>query len=192
MLDEAERRRLTWVGRAAIKRHAQVLPHAGERAWIVVRSRREYLCLWRKWLGLQVLAVRPVAESGAAVPWNYFDEDWWMPIKRRVFDTTTLSLPDLPNATKLFAKFPTFVAFLTARSYEDGQARLPGKFWFDASTAGFQITLIDVDQAMRLVVRAAALDDVWAAAELALGTDNAPWEVDQYHAQKAAEKKKKK
>jgi hypothetical protein len=115
-----------------------------------------------------------------------------MPIRRRAVEATPLQLPDLPAVTKLWAKLPTFVAFLTARSYEDGGARLPGTFWFDGSSSGFAITLRDVDQCLRLVVRAPTIDDVFAAAELAIGTENAPWETDQFLAEKRAERKKKK
>jgi hypothetical protein len=188
----AGRKVLTWVGRAAIRRHAQLLPHAGEKDYIVSRAGKWYLVRWRKWFGQVITSV-------ADAPRHSFDLVSWsdlenvpMPIKRRAADTASLSLPDLPNFTKLFAKTPTLVAFLTARSYEDGGSRLPGKFWFDGNSSGFSITLIDQDQGFRLVVRAGTIDDVFAAAELALGTENAPWEVDQYHATKLAEKKKKK
>lgn len=115
-----------------------------------------------------------------------------MPMPRRVMAPETLVPPDLPSVTKCLGKFPTLVAFLTARSYDGGGARLPGRFWFDASSSGFAITLIDADQALRIVVRAQAIDDVFAAAELILGADNAPWEVDQYQAEKLAQKKPKK
>jgi len=115
-----------------------------------------------------------------------------MPIRRRIIETAPLQLPDLPNQTKLFGKLPTLVAFLTARSYEDAGARLPGTFWFDGGSSGFAVTLRDVDQCLRLVVRAPTIDDVFGAAELAIGAENAPWEIDQFLADKRAEKKKKK
>lgn len=192
MLDNAEKKVLIWRGRAAIKRHSQLLPSFGERPYIVRRSRRDYLILWRKYHGLQVLASRMVTVPANPRSWVYYNEDWYMPIKRRFSDPSSLVMPDLPSNSKIFAKFPTLMAFLTARSYEEGGARLPGKYWFDGSSAGFQLTLIDVDQGYRLVVRAQSIDDVYTAAELALGADNAPWEPDQYQQEKLAKNRKKK
>jgi len=115
-----------------------------------------------------------------------------MPIPRRAHDPATLVPSDLPATTKVLGKFPSLVAFLTARSYTDGPARVPGKIWLEGNSLGFSITLIDVDNAVRCVVRAGTLDDVYAAAELLLGTENAPWEVDQYQAERQAQKKSKK
>ena len=183
---------LTWVGRAAIKRHAQLLPRVGLVTLIIRHRRREYLAYWRPWKGLLFRACRP---SGSRDDINTWGVEWGVPdmgFKRRVTDPATLTLPDLPNVTKTLGKFPTLVAFLTSRSYDDGGARVPGKFWMDASSSGFSLTLIDVDQALRIVVRAGTLDDVFAAAELVLGAENAPWEVDAFQADRQAQKKKKK
>lgn len=185
-------RYLTWRGRAAIKRHSQRLPAYRVLTLIVRHTRREYLGYWRPHVGLVFRAARP---SGSRETINVWEHEWEIdPVgfKRRAIDPATLQLPDLPSFTKTLAKFPTFVAFLTSRSYEDGGARLPGKFWFDCSSSGFALTLIDVDQALRLVVRAGTIDDTLAAAELVLGADNAPWEVDAFQAERQASKKKKK
>lgn len=115
-----------------------------------------------------------------------------MPIPRRAIDPATLLPPDLPSVSKVLKGSPTLVAFLTARSYEGGGVRLPGKFWFEGGPSGFTMTLLDVDQALRCVVRAQTIDDAFAAAELLLGAENAPWEVDEFLAAKRAQKKGKK
>lgn len=115
-----------------------------------------------------------------------------MPIKRREMDPATLLPPDLPSESKILAKLVNVRTFLSARSYEGGGVRLPGKLWLEGNALGFTITLKDVDQALLLTVRASTLDDVFAAAELVLGAENAPWEVDQWAATRQAEKKSKK
>lgn len=185
-------KRLTWVGRAAMKRHSQRLPRYGERTFEVAVRRREYLVLWTRARGWRVLASRDIVAWYPKPPWCFFLGGDPVPIPRRFSDPASLVPPDLPTVTKVLAKFPLLVAFLTARSYVEGGVRLPGKIWFEGSTAGFALTLIDQDQAMRLTVRAGAIDDVLAAAELALGADNAPWEVDEYQANRLANKKSKK
>lgn len=185
-------RYLTWLGRAAIKRHAQLLPRYGLVTLIVRHRRREYLAYWRPFVGLTFRAARPSGSRADINTWEFNWEIDTVAFKRRATDPATLTLPDLPSVSKTLAKFPTLIAFITSRSYDDGGARVPGKFWVDASTAGFAITLIDVDQALRLVVRAGAIDDAFTAAEIALGADNAPWEVDAFQAERQAQKKKKK
>jgi len=185
-------RYLTWKGRAAIKRHAQILPRLRPLTLIIRRGHGEYLAYWKPFVGLQVAAWRQSRPGRSINDWDVSWELLSMPIKRRVAPDSPLQFPDLPSVTKLFQKLPTLVAFLTARSYDDGAPRAPGKFWVDASSAGFTVTLIDVDQALRLTIRAGTLDDVFAAVETALGADNAPWEIDQFQAQKQAEKKSKK
>jgi hypothetical protein len=188
---EAERR-LTWVGRAAIKRHNQRLPKFGVRVFRVVMSRREFLVQWTRPSGWRVLAVR-LRTGGWPLPeWTPLYQGDPMMFRKRVQDPASVKLPDLPNVSKTFAKFPTFVAFFTSRTYEDGSPRAVGKYWFDASGSGFSITLIDVDQGFRLVVRGPTIDDAFAAAEVALGSDSAPWEVDQYQQDRIAKKSKKK
>jgi hypothetical protein len=115
-----------------------------------------------------------------------------MPIKRNPVDPATLVPPDLPTESKCLPKSPMLRAFLCARSYLEGGVRLPGRIWLEGTSLGFTLTLIDVDQALRLVVRATTLDDAFAGAELLLGADNAPWEVDEYLASRKAQKGKKK
>lgn len=183
---------LTWVGRAAIKRHAQTLPRSRPLTLIIRRGAGEYLAYWYPWNGYQFRAWRASRPGRGINDWDVEWEKVEMPIKRRVAPDAPLQFPDLPSVTKLFAKLPTLVAFITARSYDDGAARVPGKFWVDASSAGFTVTLIDIDQALRLTVRAGTIDDAFAAAESLLGAENAPWEVDQFQAEKRAEKMKKK
>lgn len=192
MLDDAERRCLTWRVGAAIKRHSQILPAFGERSYIVRLPRRDFLMLWRKYKDLQVLASRPASGRGDPRSWRYYDEDWYMPIKRREMDPVTLVPSDLPMESKVLHRFLALRQFLSARSYEGGGVRLPGKMWLDGGASGYSITLKDVDQALQITVRAGTLDDVFSAAELVLGAENAPWEVDQYQAERRAEKKKKK
>lgn len=116
-----------------------------------------------------------------------------MPIKKRALDAPTLVPPDLPSDTKILKKAcPMLVEFVTCRSYIEGGARVPGRFWFEPSGSGFMITLFDLDNAMKIAVRAGTIDDVFAACEVVLGAENAPWEPDQYQLDRRAQKGKKK
>jgi len=65
------RKVLRWAGRAAIKRHAQTLPHAGEKEYIISRAGKWYLMRWVKWYGLAVVAV-------ADAPSRSFDPVQWV------------------------------------------------------------------------------------------------------------------
>lgn len=115
-----------------------------------------------------------------------------MPMRRRSAPSAPLVPADLPSVTKVFAKLPNLIEFLTCRSWEDGSTRVPGRFWFDAGSLGFSITLKDPNNALQAVMRAGTIDDVFALCEAFLGQENAQWEVDQYQADKLAEKSKKK
>jgi len=114
-----------------------------------------------------------------------------MPIRKPSFDPATLVPPDLPSESKLLAKLPALRTFLTARSYEGGGVRLPGKFWFEATSSGFFVTLFDLDNALKVSGRAPTLDDAFALLELLAGAENLQWEPDEFQAQRQAKKKKK-
>lgn len=115
-----------------------------------------------------------------------------MPMPKRSGPSAPLVPSDLPSQSKVLSKCPLLVQFLTCRSWDDGTARAPGRFWFDAGSLGFSLTLKDPNQATQAVIRAGSIDDVFALTETFLGNENAQWEIDQYAADKLAEKSKKK
>lgn len=192
MRDETGCRVLTWHVRGAIRRHHQVLPRARETWLTVRRGSVDYGLCWRPWQGYTVVSWRLVADHGDPLAWHLYHEEWRMPIPKPKFDPSTLVPPDLPSESKVLAKFPALRTFLSARSYEGGGARLPGKLWIDTTAAGFQVTLIDQDNALRVSGRAATMDDLFALAELLAGGEGVQWEVDQYQREKLEKKSKKK
>lgn len=66
---------LTWVGRAAIKPHCQLLPRVGEKRLVVERRDKQYLCVWRKYYGWEVVASRLTVPWGTAPVWLWLDGD---------------------------------------------------------------------------------------------------------------------
>jgi len=115
-----------------------------------------------------------------------------MALVKRQVGADALTMPDLPGNSKLLGKLTTLIEFLTKRTWPDGAARAPGRLWLDPSPLGFTITLIDVDQCLRIKVYAGTIDDVFAAAELVVGSESSQWEVDAYSAEQRAAKLKKK
>lgn len=185
-------KRLTWAGLRGMRRHHQTLPPFGVRTFIWSHPRGEILVKWDQWRGYWCRSFRP-----AGMPFNDSSRDILygslvVPMPKRSGPAAPLVPPDLPAATKVLGKCPLLVQFLTCRSWEDGTARVPGRFWFDAGALGFSITLKDPNAALQAVLRASCIDDVFALCEAFLGSESAPWEVDQYQAERMAEKNKKK
>lgn len=102
-------------------------------------------------------------------------------------------MPDVLPAyeTAVLKKFKRLTAFLTDRWYDDGSPRMPGSMWFDSDATGFTVMLKEKMLLLCVRLRAATLDDAFAAAEAFLGLESPPWEVDQYAADRAGKKSKK-
>lgn len=192
MRDETGQRVLTWRARGGIRRHHQVLPRTSEVSVTLRRAGTDWYLCWKPWWGYFVVAMRPVSAHGDPLAWTVIQEKWEVPIKKPAFDPSTLVPPDLPSESKLLAKFAALRAFLSARSYEGGGARVPGKLWIEPTAVGYQVTLIDQDNALRVSGRAGTLDEVFALAELLAGGEGVQWEVDQYQREKLEKKSKKK
>ena len=110
-----------------------------------------------------------------------YPHQWVHDVKRRQLPTGDgAPVPALSGETKVLAKFPRLMEFLTAVYYDDKTVRIPGTWRFSVQGLTFALTLTDVDAGMRITLRAAALDDVLALAEQVLKMDDQPWEVDPY------------
>lgn len=94
--------------------------------------------------------------------------------------------------SKIFGKLPNFLAFLTVKKYDDGSPRKPGRIWLESDGVAYTLTLFEGSAYARVRLRAASIDDAYAAAEKHLASDNPPWEPDDYARQRDVEKKKKK
>lgn len=99
---------------------------------------------------------------------------------------------DAPAVTStVLKKFPRLLAFLTDRWYDDGSPRFPGSIWFDSDLGACKAMLKEPSLMLCARIRAATVDDLYAAVETFLGLDSPPWEPDQFALDKAAQKKKK-
>lgn len=94
--------------------------------------------------------------------------------------------------SKLLVKLPRFLEWLTAKKYADGVKRKPGRFWFESDGVAFTITLFEAAACARVRLRAATIDDAFAAAEKHLSAENPPWEVDEYEQERQSKKSRKK
>lgn len=167
-----------WVGRRE-KRYIFVLPHA---------------YLWLVWTPFR--GVTPVALS-ATLAGDVEDSEYFTDVRSSALKKLSIGMegnakvPALVADSVLFKKMPTFCQFMTHTTYDDGSPRAPGRVWFDQDGVGFTVTLFEPSAYAKMRCRAATIDDAWALVEVALKSENPPWEVDQYARDKAATKKKK-
>jgi len=101
-------------------------------------------------------------------------------------------MPALSAETKILTKLPQLVEFMTATAYEDGTPRTPGYIWFSNRGHLFEVTMFDPDSGGRMNVVAKTIDDVFAAADLILRAQEAPWLPDRYLTEQLEKKSKKK
>ena len=115
-----------------------------------------------------------------------------MGIKKREVTAMDLAPPSAPAATSYLTLSPLLLEFISATTYEGGLVRTPGYFTLRTKWTEWEGTLYDPDAGMRLPVRAPTVDDLMVALEVALGTQEAPWEVDRYLSEQLAKKTKTK
>lgn len=90
--------------------------------------------------------------------------------------------------TTVLLKFPRLIEHLVTTRYADGEPRKPGLLMVNVLGATWQVRLTEPDVSARLTCLAENLDDALALAELHLGSDEAPWEVDSYAAGRKGKK----
>lgn len=192
MHDEMGRPVYRWVGprlNCSRRRRAQ---HTRERWFSIEKGQRWYHCVWRPYEGLRVFgrSAKGVAQAEVYYLTPALKE---APLKRRIPSAEKgYVMPALLSESTILNLLPTVCEFLTATQYEDGSPRAPGYWWFTNRGSLFEVILFDPDSGARLPVVAATIDDALMAAELALGTENAPWVPDRYLNEQLAKKSKKK
>lgn len=184
-------RALTWRARAAIYRRGQALPTYGERTWTVSLKSKLLLARWFAREGLRYVAIRDI--RGQTDTWRTLplSECYTMGIKKREVTAMDLAPPAAPATTSYLVLSPMLLEFTSATTYEGGLLRTPGYFTIRTRWTEWECTLYDPDAGMRLPVRAPTVDDLMVAVEVALGTQEAPWEVDRYLSEQLAKKVKK-
>lgn len=183
---------LTWEAKAAIRRAGQVLPKFGERRYIVARWHRWYVAHWVARAGYRITQVGPVGLPPEAVIQTDCHPLKGRRMKRRTAPESGLPMVPLPSESKVLGKLPLLREFVSSTAYDDQSPRTPGYFTLRNRGGSYQITLYDVDAGLRCACGAPTLDDTFGAAELLLGAENAPWEIDQYLTDQLLKKKKKK
>lgn len=155
-----------------------------------VRSRYVFVT-WSKYVGFTPVEVFDVVGGVVAnrTPFVY-------PRRRKVKKPSAAAPADpdpdrAPQASVVLKKFPRLVAFLGDRFYDNGEPRMPGSAWFDCDAMAFRCMLKEPSLFLQTRIRAATLDDLFAAVEAFLGMESAPWEPDVFAREKVAPKKKK-
>jgi len=178
------------VGRTRFKRHAQTLPRWEERRVVWTSGHLWWLMEWRARRGWWCLSrgrfVRGEPETVNEYP---RPEEWEMGMKRRD-KMSDVVVPILGSETKLLAKLPRLVEFLSSTVYEDGTFRQPGQIRIGSRFTTYEVTLYDPDAGLRLSLRAVSIDEALILAEKAVDAEGMPWEVDNYLQSMLAKKKK--
>lgn len=179
---------LTGKRRAGIHRPRQWIPRCRCQYRLMVGG-WEWLIRFVPNKGRWAVGVRPRGTFGPHAPTWLAEE---VPVKKRVVKGGAGSVGGpvhlAPVETEVLSKFPRLVEHLVTTRYADGEPRQPGLVMVDVQGATWRLRVTEPDVSARLTCLAESLDDALALAELHLGSDDAPWEVDSY----AAARKKKK
>lgn len=131
--------------------------------------------------------------SGAMEPITLFPDLWSKSMKKFSMGIDkSAPLPALSSESAILKKFPHLRNFFVTTAYDDGSARAPGRVWLENDGIAFVVTLMEPSAFARVRLRAATLDDMFMVAELHLGTENAPWELDQWQLKRHQEMNEKK
>jgi len=183
---------LTWGRRTRSPyRPGQWLPRSPKWYWLD-RQGHYLLVMWIPFKGVHLIADH-VGDARGPVAYSVPYEVYSVAIKKRAPMTgTTAKIPAAEAVSTILGKLPALREFTSARQYEDGSNRNPGTFKVSTQGTLWEILLQDPDAAARLTVRDLSLDKALLLAETWLGAEDAPWETDQYLAQKLTQKKPKK
>lgn len=168
--------------------------------WLPRYSKR----YWYRWFDLYLrMRFQPVRGlypegtfervEGRMVPVTMFPDLWSKAMKKFSMGIDkSVPLPALPNESVVLKKFPHLRSFFVNTAYDDGSPRATGRVWLENDGIAFVVTLMEPSAFARVRLRAATLDDMFAVAEMHLGTENAPWEVDQWQLKRHQEANEKK
>lgn len=161
-------------------------------SWVFVRRGR-----WL--LGLECVPFRGIMLRTAGLGRDYRDPAEFslsrpeLSVKKIVLGDSTVNSQAkhlAPIDCRILGQLPSLVAHCCVTKYDDGSPRVPG--WFTTGTKGaaWQVTVKDPDSGAKMVLTGNTLDDAFALAELMLGAEEAPWEVDPYLASQTKRKRK--
>jgi len=93
--------------------------------------------------------------------------------------------------SNVFTRLENLVKHCCVTKYEDGEARKPGWITLKTSGSAWVVQVKDPDAGLSLTCTQQSLDDALALADVLLGSDEAPWEVDPFLRKMTAPKGKK-
>jgi len=96
-----------------------------------------------------------------------------------------------PDHPKLLAKLPRCAEFFAAPTWDDGTTYKGERtVWVCVSRSSVKLLVKVENPPLKMMVSGRTWDDAWAALELALKSDNPPWEWPEPTPEKGAKKKK--
>lgn len=169
----------------------EVLPSkTTEYIWHLGSLRLHVCCVPKS--GTHLLAVSHWQQGQWQTHWVDVSVRSWLMKKVTLNLADDAEKPPLPVNTVLMKKFPRVLEFLTARKYDDGSKRLPGKIFLETDGVAFVMTLKEPTLVAQMRLRAPEFDELWALAHAALSQDVPPWEIDQWAFAKLPKPRKKK
>lgn len=183
---------LTWAPWAVKRLGGQTTPRFGEKRYFVDRGKLWFLLHWVANVGYRVTAWGKAGWPPESVTDLHPHQSRSDMLKRRQPPQEgTPSIP-LDGTSVILDDCPLLRQFLTHTAYDDMSPRQPGYVTIRTRGLTFEITLYDYDSGQRCACQGPSLDDMFAAAELVLGAEQAPWTPDSYLMSLLAKKPKKK
>lgn len=146
----------------------------------VVCPRRWYVVQWSPRVGWLLVSSGPTGTPVHEPDYNVSFEERKMKRRQPPLEGGEYIAPALSMTSTILSKLPALREFITATSYEDGTARVPGYFTLRNRGASFEITVYDYDSGCRMAVTAPELDKALLLLETMLGVADAPWEQDRW------------
>lgn len=174
-----------------VKKRGQTIG-SREKGWWIEWPPFMLYVRWRPWGGLMPSTLVRIGAGEDADDYQ-FPSLWSVQMKKLTTGVGTgEKLPPLSADSVIFKKFPRYREFISAREYDDGSPRLPGRVWLDSDNLAFTATIFERSGFGRMRFRAQSQDDLFAAIEAFLSQENPQWEDDDFAREKAAEKNSKK
>lgn len=163
-----------------------------EKGWWIEYPPFLLFVRWRPWGGFMPCVLTQVGWDRDTQDFE-FPNLWSAKMKRLTSGVGAgEKLPPLSPDSKIFTKFPRYREFMSAREYEDGSPRVPGRIWLDSDNLAYTAVIFERSGFGRMRFRAQSQDDLYVAIEAFLSQETPQWEDDDYAREKAAEKNVKK
>lgn len=163
-----------------------------ETAWWIEYPPFYLMVRWRRWGGMMPCVLTRIGSGLDAEDYTY-PNLWSAAMKRLTTDVKPgEKLPPLSSDSVVYKKFPRYREFMSARTYDDGTPRLPGRAWFDSDNLAYTAVIFERTGFGRMRFRAQTQDDLMALIEAFLAQEQPQWEDDEYAREKLAEKSVKK